>query len=303
MKGRDRLKARFGMLLAVLLCAWVAACGQPSRQGPAGYIYFGSGSYLGKFSLRNGSSEMLGYVGDVNVSSVGNYKSGELLLTATRLVNSREAKMVVRYELANKHYTNLFLGDLALFLPRGEVTVYDDGLALQSTRIIEKERKITKILAHDFDEKVSVVPVTDSSFLFQVAKGNWARIFLYDTATESLESLEKLAERCNLDGAIWVSERQSLLCRGPLDPGPDPDYRYLSLQGELGETLQPPDGHALRPLLYLPDQRVIVLTESWRGVWGGKQKYAVWIHSPASGEIYRLVKDQYLGEHVAYRPL
>jgi hypothetical protein len=96
---------------------------------------------------------------------------------------------------------------------------------------------------------------------------------------------------------------QQLLCRPPGLARADSEYRYVSPEGQLGAAMPRPAENLLRPLLYLPEQHVLVLTETWRGVFGGRQKYAVWIHELTTGDTYRLVEDQYLGNGVAYQLL
>lgn len=300
---RKEVGKRFRLVALTLLCITLGACDTSSRTGPGGFIFFGSGSYLGKFSLGDGSSEIVAYVGDGTVTSVGNYRDGELLLTVRRLVNSRDVQMVVRFEIATRHYTNLFVGNSAVFLRDREITVFDDGFNLQATRIVDKERRLTNIYSHDFNASVTITPVSDHVVFFQVAKNNDSRVFRYDAAAERSEPLEEFSKVCDLDGAVWVSESQQMLCHSPVLSGAGFEYRFVAPDGRLGAALQAPGDHAIQPVLYLPEKHLLVVTEAWRGVLGGQQKYAVWIYDMASGESYRLSKNQYLGDHVAYMPL
>jgi hypothetical protein len=295
--------SRFRLVALVVLCLNLGACDSASRAGPGGAIFFGSGSYLGKFSLGDGSSEVVAYVGEGTVTSVGNYGDGELLLTVRRLVNSKHVQMVVRFDIATRHYTNLFAANSAVFLRDGEVTVFDDGFSLQAASIVDKERKLISIFLHGFDEEIIITPVSDHALFFQVSKNNDSRVFRYDVTSETLEPLVEFSRVCDLDGAVWVSERQQMLCRSPGVTGVESQYRFVDPEGRPGEILPRPGENAFRAVLYLPGQRLLVLTEAWQTVFGGRQKFAVWIHNLASGESYRLVKDQYLGDHVGYEPL
>ncbi|MCJ7558784.1 MAG: hypothetical protein MUP90_17985 [Gammaproteobacteria bacterium] len=303
MRFLEGLVSRFRLFALVVLCATVGACDNPSRPGPGGFIFFGSGSYLGKFSLGDGSSEVAAYVGDGTVTSVSNYKDGELLLTVRRLVNSRDVQMVVRFDIATKHYTNLFVGNSAVFLRDGEITVFDDGFKLQATRIVDNDRRLTNIYPHDFDEIITITPVSDHALFFQVAKNNDSRVFRYDAASETLEPLDEFSKLCDLEGAVWVSESQQMLCHSPGRFRTESEYRFVAPDGRLGAVMPRPGESEIRPVLYLPEQHLLVITEAWQGIFGGRRKFAVWIHDLASGERYRLVKNQYLGDHVAYMPL
>ena len=294
---------RFRRVVLVMLCLTLGACDNASRPGPGGFIFFGSGSYLGKFSLGDGSSEVVAYVGDGTVTSVGNYRDGELLLTVRRPVNAREVKMVVRFDIATRHYTNLFEANSAVFLRDGEITVFDDGFNLQATRIVDKDRRLTNIYPHDFDEEIAITPVSDNVLFFQVAKDRDSRVFRYDAAAETLEPLDEFSKVCNLDGALWVSESQQMLCHAPGQSRAESEYHFVAPDGQLGALLPRPGKNAIRPVLYLPEQRVLVITEARQGFFGGRKKSAVWIHDLVSGDSHRLVKDQYLGDEVAYIPL
>lgn len=299
----EGVSSRFMLAALVMLCATLGACDAPTRPGPGGYVYFGSGGYLGRLSLGDGSSEIVAHIGEGSVTSVGNYKDGELLLTVRRLVNSTEVQMITRFDLATKHYTNLFAGNTVAFLPDEGTTVYDDGINLLATRIVDNDRRLTKIYAHDFNATVTIVAISDQALLFQVSKGNDSKVFHYDVATEIHESLDEFSTVCDLQGAVWVPEIQQMLCQEPGGSRSKSQYRFVSMDGQLGNVVPRPGKNPFRPLLYLPGQRVLVLTEAWRGFLGGRQRYAVWIYDLASGESYRLVKDQYLGNYVAYKPL
>ena len=94
-----------------------------------------------------------------------------------------------------------------------------------------------------------------------------------------------------------------MLCHAPGQSRAESEYHFVAPDGQLGALLPRPGKNAIRPVLYLPEQRVLVITEAWQGFFGGRQKSAVWIHDLVSGDSHRLVKDRYLGDEVAYIPL
>jgi hypothetical protein len=289
--------------LLVLLVAMCGACDAPARSGPGGYLYFGSGNYLGKFSLHDGSSQIVAYLGDLSAIAVGPYSDGDLLLTVRRVVNQQDTRMIGRFDVAQNHYKTLFVGDSAVYLPDREITVYDDGFAIQTSRVEDRERKITTVYSHGHHEQVTLVTISDSEILFQIAATDSNRIFHYDAVAESLAELDALAEECDLEGALWVADQEQMLCHLPGDPRANREYRFVSPDGMVGATLQLPNENVFRPIVYLPDKQQLVLTELWQGLWSRKARYGVWIYELDSGESYRLVKDQYLGDHVVSRSL
>ncbi len=289
--------------LVVLLVAMCGACDAPARSGPGGYLYFGSGNYLGKFSLHDGSSQIVAYLGDLSAIAVGPYSDGDLLLTVRRVVNQQDTRMIGRFDVAQNHYKTLFVGDSAVYLPDREITVYDDGFAIQTSRIEDRERKITTVYSHDHHERVTMVTISDREILFQISAGDSRRVFHYDSATEILNELGGFSAECDLEGALWVAEREQVLCHRPGDPRANREYRFVSPDGAVGDDLDLPTENVFLPVAYLPEKRLLVLTELWQGSWSTKVRYGVWIYALDSGESYRLAKDQYLGEHVVFKPL
>ena len=84
--------------------------------------------------------------------------------------------------------------------------------------------------------------------------------------------------------------------------GPTFEYRFVGLDGSPGTALPLPADHDLKPLVYLPDQEVLILTERWRSGLANRVKWGVWVYRYETQETYRLFDDQHLGEHVLYTP-
>ncbi|MDH3401624.1 MAG: hypothetical protein OEM03_11745 [Chromatiales bacterium] len=291
------------LFLLVLLATMCGACDAPARSGPGGYLYFGSGNYLGKFSLQDGSSQIVAYLGDLSAIAVGPYSDGDLLLTVRRVVNRQDTRMIGRFDVAQNHYKTLFVGDSAVYLPDREITVYDDGFAIQTSRIEDRERKITTVYSHGHHERVTLVTISDREILFQVGGEGGNRVFHYDAATEILTQLDGFSAECDLEGALWIAEQEQVLCHRPGDPRANREYRFVSSDGVVGDGLDWPTENVFLPVAYLPEKRLLVLTELWQGRWSTKARYGVWIYQLDSGESYRLAKDQYLGKHVVFKTL
>ncbi len=95
-----------------------------------------------------------------------------------------------------------------------------------------------------------------------------------------------------------------MLCHAPGQSRAESEYHFVAPDGQLGASLPRPGKNAIRACLYLPEQRVLVITEAWQTAFSvAGKKSAVWIHDLVSGDSHRLVKDQYLGDEVGYIPL
>ena len=92
-----------------------------------------------------------------------------------------------------------------------------------------------------------------------------------------------------------------MLCQVPGD-GQAFEYRFVALDGTLGERLPLPAENDLKPLVYLSDQDVLILTERWQGGLASRVRLGVWAYHFDTQEVYRLFDDQYLGEYVLYSP-
>ena len=297
---------RFPGVLRVLLVILVAPCGaceSPDRPGPGGYLYFGSGNYLGKFNLYDGSSHIVAYLGDLSATAVQPYNDGDLLLTVRRVVNQQDTRMIGRFETAQNHYKTLFIGDAAVYLPDRDITVYDDGFSIQTTRVEDRERIITMVLSHGHHERATMLTISDKEILIQIGSGSDSKGFHYDAAAETLTALKEFPRHCDLEGALWVDDLQQVLCHQPGDPRANREYRFVSPDGTPGPVIALPNENQFRPIAYLPGERLLVLTETWQGRWSSKNRYAVWIHELDSARNYRIAKDQYLGDHVVLKSL
>ncbi len=124
-------------------------------------------------------------------------------------------------------------------------------------------------------------------------------MFLYDKAAGQSSELEGLESACRLDRALWFAQREQMLCQ-LLGDDRSFVYRFVGLDGSRQERLPLPPERDLKPLAFLPDQDVLILSERWRGRLSDRSKWAVWAYRFDAGEFYRLLDDQHLGDHVLY---
>jgi hypothetical protein len=90
-----------------------------------------------------------------------------------------------------------------------------------------------------------------------------------------------------------------MLCQLRRD-GHSRDYAFVSLDGTVHEVVPLPSSRDLRPLVFLPDQDTLILTERWRGGFADRVKWGVWVYRFDTRESYRLLEDQHLGDDVLY---
>ena len=191
---------------------------------------------------------------------------------------------------------------MAEYLPDSKAVIYDDGSNLLATRRANAYHDETLIDAHGYTSKPAVVVVSGSEILFdKVIDGNVV-IHHYDADNDAPQALQQLSEVCDLNGAVWIADAKQLLCRKPGAALRESAYLLASLDGTVNKTLALPAGKALRALVYLPDQQLVVLTERSQSWGGGQPNNAIWIYDMGTTKSYLIAKDQYLGDSVVYRP-
>jgi hypothetical protein len=289
------------VVAASLLFTQLAGCEQPSHPELRGHLYFGSGQYLGRLDLRDGSTSVEANLGDVSIRRVSAYGDENLLLTVFGIVNHKETYRLMQYEIATGQTGTLFKGRKGLYLAGQEMLVYDDRLRLRAKVRGEGGRVDVDLAQHEFGDRIQLIPVSDSRFLYSIGDTQGERIFAHDAYTQTTTYLEKLSAVCGLDGAIWIDESRQLLCRMTATSGQFESYSFFDLDGTRRGRLSLPESRSFRAVAYLQDQEALVLTQPWHTLIGKRGKTAIWIYDLGSDEYYRLAKDQYLGETVVYK--
>ena len=290
------------LVAASLLLTLLAGCERHPHPELRGHLFFASGQYLGLLDLRDGSTSVEANLGDVSIRRVAAYGEENLLLTVFGIVNHRETYRLMQYEIATGQTGILFDGMTSLYLAGEEMLVYDDRYRLRAKVRGKNERIDVELARHDFGDRVQLVPVSDSGFLYSIGDAQGAPIFLHDAIRQISEPLQKLSAVCALDGAIWIDEYQQLLCMTTTASGQFESYSFFDLDGIFHGSLSLPESESFRAVAYLHDQGSLVLTQPWRSLVGGRSKTAIWIYELGNDECYRLVKDQYLGDTVVFMP-
>jgi hypothetical protein len=274
----------------------VAACGGPDREELRGSLYFAAGNYLAMLDLRDGSTSVAANLGDADIRSLSPQLNERLLLTVYGSENNRETRHLVLYDLETRQTLTLLNGHIGYYLPGTKTLIFDDGVRTYVTERVQGNWEKTEVVAHRYNQGVDIVPISGSRFIYRVANGP---LYVYDkTAGRSIE-LAGLASACRFDRSLWFPEREQMLCQVPND-GEIRKYAFVGLDGTAQDSLPLPAANDLKPLAFLPDQGVLILSERWRGGISNRVKWGVWVYRFETREAYRLLDDQYLGDHVLY---
>ena len=280
--------------MAILL----SACAPDDQGELRGSLYFAAGKYLAVLDLRDGSTSIEANLGDVQLVSLSPHQDDRILVSLVGSENEIDTRRLALYDIATRQKLTLLGGREGHYLPGTRVLVYDDGIRIKVTERVKGTWRTTDVEKHRFNEPVEILPIGPSRFIYRIGD-DLPRLFDYDEK-HSVE-LAEFAARCRLDRALWFADRERMLC-GSRREEDTYEYVFVGLDGAVGEPLPLPASHGLRPLAYLPDQDVLVLSERWQGGLGNRWRWAVWIYRFDTGEAYRLLEDQFLGDSVIYRP-
>ena len=287
---------------ALLVVALIASCDMSEHEELHGHLYFAAGSYVGQFDLSDSRSAPVVNLGDVTIDRVGAFIGNDLLLTMREYVNGRETSRILRFNLRRSVSSPLFSGMMAEYLPSSIAVIYDDGSRLLATHRKKAYRDEVVIDVHGHNSMPAVVKLSDAEILFNSVHDEHVLIQRYNVDTDTSSPLHSLSKTCALNGAIWIAASAQLLCKRHADASQETGYVFVSLDGIIETTLQLDDDKDFRALSFLPDQRVIILTERSTSWGSGQPRHAVWVYDIDTTRIYRLAKDQYLGTSAVYRP-
>ena len=274
----------------------VTACNGPDHEELRGSLYFAAGNYLALLDLRDGSTSVVANLGDADIRSLSPQLEDRLLLTVYGSENNKETRHLVLYDLESRQTLTLLNGYTGFYLPGTRTLVFDDGVRTYVTERVQGDWEKTEVVEHRYNQRVDIVPITATRFVYRVADGP---LYVYDkTAGRSIE-LSALASTCRFERALWSTERELMLCQVRHE-GEYFEYAFVGLDGTVHDSIPLPPSHDLRPLAFLPDQDVLILTERWRGGLADRVKWGLWVYRFDTGEAYRLLDDQYLGDHVLY---
>jgi len=283
-------------LLAALLL--LQSCESGEQREYRGNLYFGTGAYLGQLDLRNGNVDLLANLGDTAVREVATFGDGQLLLSVFGSVNHKDTFRLMQYEIAGGGLATLLTGRHGRYLPGPEALIFDDGARLKMRVYGGRAMEESVVASHRAGTGVHILQVSATEFIYSIDLDSTIR----SVSVETRESrpLQELSKQCPIDGALWIAPRNALLCKRGGAAG---DYAFVSLSGEVLDSIDIADAGPFRAVAYLHDQDAVVLTEAWKTLVGGNTRYAIWIYDLSTEQMVRLVKNQGLGSHVVYQPI
>ncbi len=286
-------------LFLVLLIPALVACGSSGQSGYHGYLYFAKGAYLMRFSLRDSDLSVAAVLGEKTIRDVSSFGENKLLIAESESVNRQEVHRISWVDLKTGQLSALYSGVIARYLAKSGLLVYDDGLKLYEVAIAgDSSSEI--IFSHRMNQISSVMVVSDNIVLFETIEAGQPVIRSYDVVTGALQTLDSLSTLCRLEHAVWIDDFEQLACKQQTKQASDAHYLLVNLDGEQGGSLPLPEGKRFDALAYVSGQGALILTESWRGLFGGEERSSVWVYDIHSGESHRLAKNQNLGSSVVY---
>ncbi len=289
-------KTTFLTLMFMLI---LASCDTGRSTLYQGGLYFAQGSYLMRLSLRDGSLSVEGHLGDTVLREISAFGDDHLLVAESASVNRRRVQRISWFDLDTGETADLYAGTRARYLPGGNVVVYDDGLDLYAVpQVNESPNEI--IFSHGQNELNSIGTAFDDTLLFETVTDGKPAIYSWRAHTGKPDLLAELTRVCRLDASVWIGSVNRLACQSRQSPVADPRYVIAGLDGAVeGEIDYPSDG-VFMALAYIESQDALILQETFQGMIGSKNQYAVWILDIFSGESHKVPGNINLGNSVVY---
>lgn len=295
---RNRTRRILCLGLSALLVAVLSACEPEPRLELHGTLFFDAGPYLGRISLSTGDVLPVTNLGDQRIQRVSRFDNGDLLLSIVKYVDAQPRDRLVRFNPRTLDDTTLVAAQAGHYLEASNTVIYYRGSQLMHAPLTQLRGGGRVIESFNWRSPPQVVSVGESGALFAGTDGAIQR---YDPSSDSIERLEALSATCSLRDAVWLADREKLLCRTAGTVGGATMLVLADLEGRPHETLALPEGRDFRPVAYLSDQRVLILNETRRGRTSRHMAYPVWAYALDSGHLQRVADDQYMGESAVYR--
>lgn len=290
-------------LLGILFAATLLlACQQSTIPEVHGYLYFGAGNYLGRLNLRTGTSEIVANLGNVSIGHLSTFHNNELLLSVHSSGRRGDRASILAFDLLTNRSRVLLPGSAAHHLPEAGKIIYDNGSALIAVPSKHLRSDGTVVNAHKWSRFLSVVTISNAELLYASRQEQQPTIYRYSLMSESVSTAAALSLVCTLDGALWIADLNRLLCTGSTSKVEMPRLQLVTLDGHIDSYLDLPTDKRFRPVAYLEDQRILLLSETSRSWPDGRERNSVWVYDLTMGDSRQLTANQYLGDAVVYRP-
>lgn len=286
-------------LITLLLCVALVSCDARQSTEYQGGLHFGQGSYLMRYSLRDGSLSVVGHLGDTVIREISPLRSDHLLIAETAWANERRVPRISWFSLETGESVDLYAGLHARYLATGDVIVYDDGDSLYAVPQQPDSDNIV-IFTHEKNQLVHLLEATPGLLLFEIREAGTRVIRSWDASSGELQELDALTDACRLNGAVWITPLQRLACKRRAGTFAESEYVLATLDGAVDRPLRLPADKQFRALTYIEEQDALVLSETWRGLLGKQEQHSVWVLDIQAGESHRLPGDVNLGISAVY---
>jgi hypothetical protein len=291
---------RQSLVKILVLLPLLQSCEQGAQPDLHGRLYFASGNYVGEFDLAKGTSVIVANRGAVTISDISEFGENRFLLAETAIVETREVPRISWVDIETGQAETLYSGVAARYLSAHSALVWDDGSRLRATSRRRNSGISAEIVSHNLNQLSTIVAVSDEMVLFETGIPEQRGIRSYNVMTRELLQRDALTEQCRLAGSVWIADRGQLACQARTQSGEGTEYLLTDLNGTVRDRLALPPGKQFTALAYATDQQVLILTEPWRTVFGGGERFAVWAYDLGTGQIYRILGNQYLGASAVY---
>lgn len=287
---------RFKQLSVIAVILLIAGCtGEPPPKY-YGFLYFGAGEYLGKFSLRDGSSSIVKSVGEANIRDVEELEGARVLLSIDAMENDREVSRIIWVDVATFQDKSLYGGVTAVWLPELHTYIYDDETRLSAASASRDFATDNVIMDHRINGLIEILVVSPWSAIFEIGRDERRKIWHYDAGTAELTEMEQFANVCSLRHSVWIARDKEVACRSEVTG----EYMRVSLDGDVGDVIELPEGKEFEAIEYVADQNLLVFVERWNTAVINRPRAAVWVHELDTGVTVRIAKHQHLGRSTAY---
>jgi len=187
---------------------------------------------------------------------------------------------------------------LAAYLPATQTYVYDDGSRLLAASRSADFPTDAEIYRHRLFDATAIIPVSGEEFLFEVGRQQERRVFRYNVLSGDLLEEQNLAARCELRDALFLPDRDQLVCAGAGNSG---EYIISTLVGEQQSIVSTPGSGVLRALLYVRQLNAILFSEQYTTWLAGERRTRIWLHDLSNGQNSVVSDNQSLGVASVYR--
>lgn len=286
-------------LLCIVLIPAMVSCGSPDQASYHGYLYFAQSHYLMRFGLKDGSLSVVTNLGDKTILDISSFLENRLLIVESASINRKKVRQISWVDVKTGQTGALYPGVLARFLEGSGYVVYDDRERLFAVSLAG-DSDIETVFTHKTDQLSTMMVVSEDTVLFETSNAGDPLIHSYNVITGELQTLDRLSRVCQLDQAVWIDDREQLVCKERSNQSNAASYIFTDIEGETGGKLALPKGKHFDALTYISGQNALVLKETWKSALGGQEKSAAWVYNIQSGKSLRLSESQNLGPSVVY---